>query len=344
MRLVVVLLLACATQVAICQSINRCLPWFSDEKISFNLVGLDDANKDKKYFTNLFVGPQVDTAKNQMVPPGTIYFKVCSSITDIPSGCQSVPEATAYFVTLNGTCLPLNVIMSSIKSSPLKNSSTVTGVSVGYDNSALPSPYNAAMIYNVKYSITCDKAITNNFVWTSSWDNSGRYIVLSTSAAAGCNMGISDILDIFQNNKMITFAVFLAIGLLFCFFGRHSYKWTLLLCGFLLGFLVVAGMCYSMGMFVNATDQRKYMILGIAALVGLLAGFLLFYFEQTTVSLICGVLTALMVKALLSLFFPTLITNNYVEMAILMVAGIIGGAVGSYFKEYEFRITSARCL
>lgn len=146
-------------------------------------------------------------------------------------------------------------------------------------------------------------------------------------------------MDIFQQNKVITFIIFFAIGLLFCFFGRHTYKWTLLLCGFLLGFLLVAGICYSMGMFVQATSGRKYTILAIAVVVGLLIGFLLFYFEQTTVSLICGVLTVLIVKALLTFFFPNLQLNRYVELAILIIAGLIGGAIGAYYKEYTFHLT-----
>ncbi len=329
MRFVIVLLLACAAQVAMAQSINRCLPFFINEKISYDLVGLDAANKGNN-FNNTFLGG-VDTEKNRPVPPGSIVFKVCSAITNVPQGCTSAPEATAYFIAADNKCFPLNAILSNINSAPLKDSSSITGVSVAYDNSKLAGQNDT--MYNLKFNIKCDKSITENFAWTSSWDQSGRFIVLSTTAAAGCNKGISDILDIFQNNKIITFAVFFTIGLLFCFFGRHSYRWTLLLCGFLLGFLLVAGVCYSMGMFVNATDQKKYAILGIAAGVGIIVGFLLFYFEQTTVSLICGVLTVLIVKALLTLFFPTLITNNYVEMAVLMVAGMIGGAIGAYYKE-----------
>ena len=95
----------------------------------------------------------------------------------------------------------------------------------------------------------------------------------------------------------------------------------------------MAGFCYSMGMFVQAKDQTKYIILGIAIVVGLLVGFLLFYFEQTTVSIICGVLTCLIVKAILTFFLPNLVLNRFVEMAILLVAGMIGGSLGAYFKE-----------
>lgn len=186
-------------------------------------------------------------------------------------------------------------------------------------------------MYNITFKVICNKQIKDNFKWTPSFEN--QYFIMTTEASHGCSYGISDILDIFQQNKVISFIVFFSIGLLFCFFGRHTYRWTLLLCGFLLGFLLVAGFCYSMGMFVQATDQRKYTILGIAVVVGLLIGFLLFYFEQTTVSMICGVLTCLIVKALLTFFLPNLVLNQYVEMAILLVAGMIGGSLGAYFKE-----------
>lgn len=322
MRVAVVILLALAAHTVVSQSLNRCMPFFSTEKLGYDMVGLDTANKGQNYQVPININdPAMPT-----ITKGDVYFKVCGDVESVPAGCTKVPGATAYLVT--GTvCRPLNTLMSKVEQNLVRNSmSSVIGVSVGYKGANV-----STIPMNVLYEVFCDKNIKDNFKWTA--QVSINYIVLTTTAAQGCSYGISDILDIFQNNKIITFAVFLTIGLLFCFFGRHSYRWTLLLCGFLVGFLLVAGVCYSMGMFVQATDKTKYVILGIAAVTGLIIGFLLFYFEQTTVSVICGVLTVLIVKALLSLFFPTLVLSTYVELAVLVVAGIIGGALGSYFKE-----------
>lgn len=195
---------------------------------------------------------------------------------------------------------------------------------------------DAAVKANVKYDlrleVTCDKAKTGEIkTWTAQYVN--NVIVLSASSSQGCGFGLNDIMDLFQNYKWFTLGVFSFIGIIFLFFGKNAYKWTLLLCGFCLGFLLIAGGAYATSMLVEATPTKKYIILGVAVLVGLIVGFVLYKFEASTVSIVCGLLTVLIVMALINFFLPGFTPNQWVTLGIYLVAGAIGGAIGSYFKE-----------
>ena len=144
---------------------------------------------------------------------------------------------------------------------------------------------------------------------------------------------IDDLLDIFQQNKVICCIIFVLIGLLFTFFGRNAYKFTLIFCGFILGFITIAGLCYSFGLMTAATDQTKYIIFGISLLVGIIAGYLLYKFEVATIMIVCGLLTVIIVMAIIATFFANVAINTYVELVILVAAGMLGAALGAYFKE-----------
>ena len=319
------------------QTVNRCVPFFVDEKVSFNLVPIDSANNNNAFDVTLL--PFMD-ASGTLIVSSKVVFRLCGNVNP-PSGCPiEFGKAQPFAYVIEGTtCRVLAGILSSQTKTVSKTNNDINGVVLTYTNGNLSEDLKKMVKYNLKVKVECDKTITNNINWSAVGDKDT--ITLSTKAAAGCKYGLNDILDIFESNRYICFAAFIAIGLLFTLFGRHAYKWTLLLCGFLLGFLLVAGICYSMGMFVGAESGKKYAILGAAIAVGLLIGLLLFCLENTTVSLVCGVLTALIVTALISLVFPSLEINKWVELGILIAAGGIGGAIGSCYKDEMLVISTS---
>lgn len=316
-------------QTSLTQTVNRCVPFFVDEKVSFNLVPIDSANNDKIYDVSLL--PFTD-ASGTLISAGKVMFRLCANVAP-PAGCPAEYEkAQAFAYIFEGpTCRVLAGLMSSQEKTLSKSNNDINGVVLTYTNSNLPDDIKKMMKYNLKIQVQCDKTMTDNITWSAVGDKDT--ITLSTRAAAGCKYGLSDILDLFETNKYICFIAFIVIGLLFTFFGRNAYKWTLLLCGFLLGFLLVAGVCYSMGMFVGADDSKKYSILGGAVTAGLFAGWLLYCMEETTVTLICGILTVLIATAHMSLFLPSLELKKGAEIGVLIVAGIIGGTIGNYHKD-----------
>jgi Domain of unknown function (DUF4203) len=310
------------------QTINRCMPFFASEKLGFDLVKIDTANLNKPFMLTGLTFPESVT---KLVNGANMTFRLCNAV-DTPTGCPTgIPQVTGYFAE-GSDCRPLNLLQTTMIPSTMKDSNgKVIGVVLDYNSDSLDPNVKKAIRYNMKFRITCDKNITGIPSWSFKYET--NYAVLSTSHAAGCSYGLSDILDIFENNKYICCSVFCVIGLLFTLFGRSAFRWTMLLCGLLIGFILVAGVCYAMGMFVEATEQKKYMILGGAILAGIIFGFIMFYFDGSTISLVCGILSVMIVKALMTLFFPGLILSSYVEMGILIAAGIIGGAIGSCFKE-----------
>lgn len=329
-RSITYLVVAFATlfSTTIAQTVNRCMPFFTSEKLGFDLVKIDTANQNKMFsLSNLNFLENV----TKPVVNANIYFRLCNTF-EPPAGCpKDVPQVTGYFQE-GQDCRPLNMLLTKMEPKPLKDSNgKVTGVVLDYNSDTLDANMKKAIRYNLKFKVTCDKNITGNATWSFTYETG--YAVLSTSHAAGCSYGLSDILDIFENNKIICCTVFCFVGLLFTFFGRSAFRWTMLLCGLLIGFILVAGVCYALGMFVEATEQKKYMILGGAILAGVIVGFLMFYFEKSTISMVCGILTVMIAKAMLTLFFPGLVLNTYAEMGILLGAGSLGGAIGTCFKE-----------
>lgn len=323
----VIIVLCLLARFSLCQTLNRCMPYFLNEKIAYSLVAMDISNENKNYevpmsnFTDEKIQKSVDNA--------TVFFKLCTAAT-APPGCQNVPEAIAYFKD-GSDCKVLSVLTSEIENNLIMTNGSISGVSIGYNSANVDGQAKAQVRYNVKFEVTCDRSVTKGFQWSTRYQLG--YIVLSTKSLAGCSFGISDILDIFQSNKYICFPIFILTGLILTFFGRNSFKWTLLICGFLIGFLAVAGTCYSFGLFVEATTTKKYTILGIAILVGIIGAIALCYFESTALALACGSLTALIVKAVMTLFIPTFKPSSFVEMAILLGSALLGGMVANCFRE-----------
>ena len=317
-------------QSAVTQSVNRCVPFFLKEKVGFDLVGVDSSNKNSNFDVTI-IGFK-DEVSGKFVVGGKIVFRMCANVLP-PQGCPADLEKSqpfAYFI--EGTdCKVIGSMMSSQEKALLQSNGKIDGVSLSYSNKNIPEQFKAGTRFNLRYEVKCDPAKTENLSWSSVYDRD--YIVLTTSSKAGCSYGMSDVMDIFESNRYICFGIFIFIGLVFTFFGNSAYKYTLLLAGFLLGFLIVAGIAYSLGMFINASDSLKYQILGGGILFGVIVGFLLFYFEKSTISLVCGVLATLMVIAILNLYFPKLELNRWVELGILVAAGIIGGVLGNIYKN-----------
>ena len=167
--------------------------------------------------------------------------------------------------------------------------------------------------------------------WSSTTE--GSFIVLSTEHVSGCPKALDDLLELVKMYRWFFSAGFIVIGIIFAFFGRHAYKWTLMLTGFILGFLVVAIVCYSFGLFHNSTSGTKYAILGVSLLVGLLAGFLLYKMETLTIMIVCGVLSSLIFMAIMTTFFANNNLEKWVLLALNIGVGVIGGILGGCFKE-----------
>lgn len=327
----ILLLLLLSLELVLAQTMNKCLPVSIKDKASWTIAAIDgDANNTG---WNVSILAFTDTAIPKVYGPSNIAFRLCGAMTPPANyNCTTVPDGIAYFYEVaTGICMPLTMIQSTMTASAIIVNGKIGGVQLDYNNANVPQSAKALMKYNLRYVITCDTSVTSKYDWTFSFSNG--IMTLTTKAASGCGYSLTDLLDIFQQNKYITGAVFVLIGLLLAFFGRHAYRWTLLLCGFLLGFLLVAAVCYSFGMFNTSNTSQTYIILGIAVFVGIVLGLLLFYLEKTTVSIVCGILFVLIVKAVFTLFLPNVALNQWVELGILFAAGLIGGILGSIFKE-----------
>ena len=323
------LVVALILQAVVPQTLNRCVPFFLPERVSFDLVPIDSANSNKAYEVSLL--PFTD-ASGTLIPTGKVVFRLCANVAP-PVGCPAEFEKAQAFAYIfeGNTCRVLAGILSSQSKTVSKTNNDISGVVLTYTNGNLPDDMKKMVKYNMKVQVQCDKTITDNISWSAVGDKDT--ITLSTKAAAGCKFGMSDILDIFESNRYICFAAFFSIGLLFAFFGKYLFKWTAILSGFLLGFLIVAGICYSMGMFVGADDGKKYGMLGGALTVGILLALLLFWLEKTTVALICGVLSTFIAAGLMSFFMASLEMDKLTEVGSLILAGGIGVAVGFFYPN-----------
>lgn len=311
----------------VAQTLNRCFPYFTDDRIAFDLTPVDVTNNYQDY--NISVTPF--TENGTLVSDAKVVFKMCGAVDPVPSICTKIPETTAYYLS-NNTCVPMNVLLSEMQKSLNKDSTdSITGVTLYYSNENLDLDTRKQLKYQVKFVFTCDKSITNNFKWNAKFEPG--FIVLSSAGRMGCQYGISDLLDMFSNNKYIFFPIFILLGGVLTFFGRHTYKWTLLFVGFILGILAVAGICYALGQFVGASDQKRYMIFGGAVLLGIIIGYLMFRYEEQTTSIVVAALALIVCKAVLTLFFPQISMNGYVTMLLLLICGGIGGVVANNWKN-----------
>lgn len=326
------LLLVC--QHSLGQTLNKCLPFFTNEKVGFDLVGIETANQKKPYTVTL--PPHKNARINAAAVLSEVTFNLCG-LMQKPEKCPEVPGGAFGYYYINGNCMPMIILTSNIVREPILIENKVKGVSLTYKNDNLDDEKKKVLGPNIQFKVTCNKDNTGVAKWTPSINLlTGELITLSTEHATGCGKGIDDLLDIFQQNKWICCSIFIVIGIIFCLFGRHAYKWTLMLCGFLLGFMAVAGLCYSFGLFHNAQESTKWIALGAAILVGLIVGFLLFKFEVATVMLVCGLLFVVIAIAIIATFLANVEMNKWLEIGIIILVGCIGSALGAYFKEYPF--------
>lgn len=322
--LLLLMFLSSATAV----SVNKCLPFFTKELVSFNLVPLDADLKDGTYTVQL--SPHMNPTTSKLTVDSKIVFKVCG-ISTKPAGCPDVPVGAFSYYFADGVCFPQVIATTSQINEVIMVNSKTNGVVLGYSNK--PGDSTRTTPPDLKFKITCNKDKTGTAQWTPSLTLDGNFVVLSTEHAAGCPTALEDILEIVKMYKWFFALGFIVIGVIFAFFGRNAYKWTLLLTGFILGFLIVSIFCYSFGLLTNATDGTKYTILGISLLVGLLVGFILFKMESVTIAIVCGVLSSLIFMAVMSTFFANNSLEKWVLLLLNIGVGIIGGILGIYFKE-----------
>lgn len=70
---------------AMTQALNRCVPFFKDEKVGFDLVGLDIANNYEVPLATF-----VDKKNGKIVSGAKVFFRVCSNMDNVPPPCTKV--------------------------------------------------------------------------------------------------------------------------------------------------------------------------------------------------------------------------------------------------------------
>lgn len=308
--------------------INRCNPFFRDQQLGYNLIPIDEAKKEGYSRTMFdFTDPKGVEIKNPVV-----MFRLCQPLTR-PLECPNTPETVAYLLWDGGNCRSLTTIGSLLTHSlSMPPGETVSnGIETTYDNSKLSPEVKAQVPFNLKIIITCDKSIRGAPLWSGVY--SSGLITLKASSAQGCHYDLDAFLDMLHHYKWVAFGIFLLSGILFTFFGRNAYRWTLLASGFLLGFLMVNGTAYTYSMFVDATLTKKLVILGVAVLMGVLLGLVLYQLDVATLSLICGLLTIIIVMAVFAVFVPTFEMSNFIIIAVCTTSMFIGGIAASCWKE-----------
>ena len=70
---------------AMTQALNRCVPFFKDEKVGFDLVGLDTVNS-----YEIPLSTFTDKKNGKIVSGAKVFFRVCSNMDNIPSLCTKV--------------------------------------------------------------------------------------------------------------------------------------------------------------------------------------------------------------------------------------------------------------
>lgn len=313
---------------AFSQLVNPCVPFFINERVAFDLTSIDAAIGGATY--NISFPPFTNPKTKSLETNAKVEFRACG-IAQRPANCPETPGGAFSYYFSNNICFPQIVPLSSQVKEVININSKVNGVALSYNNDKLTEEQKKGVGPNLRYRITCNKDITGAPKWSHTTE--GEYIVLSTEHSSGCPKNLDDFLELVKMYKWIFGLIFVAIGVIFAFFGRHAYKWTLMLTGFVLGFFVVAIISYSFGIFHNSSDGLKWGILAVSLLVGLIVGFLLYKLETMTVMLVCGVLSSLIFMAIMSTFFANNNMDKWLLLALTIAVGFIGGALGACFKE-----------
>ena len=266
-------------------------------------------------------------------------LQFCSAIlqSSIPDGwnCPVIGE-NLVFVNEAGKCLAVTTPDTTFISEYTTDSDKkTTGIVITYNNDKVKDE-DKAKLYgkNLKFTIACNKDILNsNAVWT--YDTSdAAFINFKTAAAAGCGYSLKDFLEFFNKNKYIFGAAFVAIGILFTFFGRRFFSITLILVGFLIGFLTVAGAAYVTNAFAGADTKKVVVLFVISVLLGCLIGYLFNKFKVISTMGAVGVLFFFIATAVLRLYLATTITNSWAKLGITALVVVIGVAFGYFYSKF----------
>ena len=313
----------------------RCTKLFTDESnpISFdlNLVKPTDVNNPLKLNNGI--------TSAQFLPCSGIQAKL------VPAEwkCQNTFDQNQVYFFDGTTCYALTTDASIATFEFSKDEKgKATGVSITYDNSKVPAETKSKLYSkNLKIIVKCDNDVKDSdAVWSYNL-MSLNYLEFTTSAKAGCGTSYRDLLDFFNNNKYVFGLAFIAIGILFTFFGRRFFSITLILIGFLIGFLAVAGLAYSISFFQGADTKKVVVLMIISVLLGALVAWIFNAFKVVSTMAAVGALFFFIANAILRLYLTRYITTTMGEFAVVIVVVIIGVLFGYVYSKQCIMFSTA---
>jgi hypothetical protein len=305
---------------------NRCLPLFTGtNSVAFDLNSVNPVN--------------AETPLTLVGTGSTSQFVLCnpipSSVLNADWKCNSVSGSIAYiYNTASKTCKALNSADSTIVSAiNLDSNQNVNGVTISYDNSNA-STTDQPNLYgkNLQIVMNCDLNVQNqNAAWT--YAENDKYVVFTSASSAGCGNSLKDLFGIFEKYRIVSSIVLAAFGVLFAFFGKKLFTITLTLCGFLTGFLSIAGVAYAFSALQNADSKKVTVILILSTLLGILLAYIFYKFKKVTTMVALGFLFFFIGNAILRLYLVKLNLATWIQISIIAVIVLLGVLGGYFFSE-----------
>lgn len=308
---------------------NKCLPLFTgSNSVAFDLNSVNPTNAQ----TPLTVVGAGSSSQFVLCNP------IPSSALNADWKCTPVSGSIAYiYDTASTTCKALNSEDSIINSAiNMDSDQKVSGVTLSYDNSNA-SATDKPNLYgkNLQIVMNCDANIQNqNAAWT--YTENDKYVVFSSASSAGCGNSLKDLFGIFEKYRIVSSIVLGAFGVLFAFFGKKLFTITLTLCGFLTGFLSIAGVAYAFSALQNADSKKVTVILILSTLLGILLAYIFYKFKKVTTMVALGFLFFFIGNAILRLYLVKLNLANWIQIVILIVIVGLGVTGGYLFSEYKY--------
>src|SRR3990167_221603 len=232
--------------LGVCQAgiTNRCAPLFlGDDNVAFdfNQVNPTDPNNP------LVVGTAGLTSR----------FLLCQGIPDsvtLDAKCTNkLPDNLAY-VVIGNDCYPTTTSATTLTTTFNKDGDgKPTQVVQTYDNSPVQGTAKSQLYTkNLKIVLNCNKDSANGqAAWTV--DNSDpNYLTYTTTTAAACGTSLHDVFAFFIKYKWLFGGILILLSILFTFFGKRFFIITLVIVGFLIGFLAIVGTAYLFSAMQNA--------------------------------------------------------------------------------------------
>jgi predicted membrane protein len=308
---------------------NRCVPYFTNDMISFDLMQVSPSD------------PSNPLSGNSMDPQGDQYtFLPCAPLQQsklpdqVSQLCASVQMDNNMMLVYNTqlqTCKATTSSKSSVEQTELTDSNGNTnGVQIRYIADKSDGSVDGR---DVIFKFYCNKDIADS---SSSWtpDFSANAYVMTTSCKSCCGYSLSDAFNFFNSNVYLFGGIFIGVGLIFAFFGRKWFTYTLVLAGFLIGFLFVVGLAYGTAN-LNGTDNKKkavFFILG--TMLGSLIAFVFYKFKKVTTMGALAVLFYLIGNAIIRFALAGKVHNQWVQWSIIIVLMLIGVGIGYVYSDH----------